>query len=267
VNMNTVKKSSKSRQYLDEIVNAHRVSALSSRRLGGIDHESNFKRTVNLDYASSLRRYLSRDQLEELVRDARKIVWPQLNQKPLRLGSVREFSKTFSNLGIVVCPTRFSAERSSYLLGFYVRKTEASGRPLICVNTAHHPAAIGATFVHEMGHHLTSDIFGSKGDEPKFLEDVGYERHLNEPFELVADVLVSLGIYPQPLAETMFSTEGRGWRSRTERGCGFSIFEYLSKQYSLSFGQGLTASRKVQYLAGLLHFTKLREALIKEFDV
>jgi hypothetical protein len=222
---------------------------------------------ATVDYAGPLRRALSRSQLDELVRDARKNVWPNLNRRPLRLGSTKEFTERFSGLGVEVRPARMPSASGLALLGFYVRKTKfLSGRPLICVNTAHHPAAVGAAFVHEMGHHLTSEIFGSQDDTPSPLMYSGYADHLQEPSELVADILVSLGIYPQTMARRMFPANGRK-RLALETDGRSELLEYLAKQYGLSFDDKMSVSQKFQYLAGLLHYTRLREALRNEFDI
>jgi hypothetical protein len=265
--MKSEKKLSKLGGFLDEIVATRRdIIEHPSRDVPRA--EAQLRRLVDLDYAGPLRKRISRDQLDDLILDARRTIWPHLNHQPLRLGSIREFSNTFSKLGIVVHPTRMSAERNP-LLGFYIRKTEIlSGRPMICVNTAHHPAAVGATFVHEMGHHLTSEIFGAGREPANFLVYTEYAKHLEEPSELVADILVSLGIYPQPLAEKMLPREGESsGRDVTTKSSSSTVLNYLSKQYGLTFDEKIPASMKVQYLVGLLHYTKLREALRDQFDL
>ncbi|HUA32923.1 MAG TPA: hypothetical protein VMA09_04915 [Candidatus Binataceae bacterium] len=223
---------------------------------------------ASLDYAGPLRRCLDRPQLNALIKDARKNVWPNLNREPLRLGSTREFSERFSGVGVEVRPARMPTSTGLALLGFYVRKTDfLSGKPLICVNTAHHPAVIGAAFVHEMGHHLTAEIFGNDDHTPSLLY-TGYSDHLNEPSELVADVLVSLGIYPQPMARKMFPQSRRSTRPTNLDVNGHSaVIDYLAKQYGLSFDDKMSVSQKFQYMAGLLHYTRLREALRNEFDL
>ena len=229
------------------------------------------KQLAGLDYAGPLRKCLDREQLDALVKDARKTVWPHLNREPLRLGSTREFSERFSGLGVEVRPAKMPSSSGLALLGFYVRKTTfLSGRPLICVNTAHHPAAVGAAFVHEMGHHLTSEIFDSHPEPASFLLYTGYADHLHEPSELVADVLVSLGIYPQPMARKMFPQNRRRKAAENTDSApteGSAILEHLTNQYGLTFNNKLSVSQRFQYLAGLLHYTKLREALRDEFDV
>jgi hypothetical protein len=266
--MKSRKNLSKLESFIGEVaaVRRHASESHSGEITGTGDEIANL---ANLDYTGPLRKCLNREQLDELIHDARKTIWPHLNLEPLRLGSIKEFSKTFSKLGIVVCPTRMSSERNQGLLGFYIRKTQVlSGRSMICVNTNHHPAAVGATFVHEMGHHLTSEIFGSHSEPASFLAYTEYAKHLNEPSELVADIMVSLGIYPQPLARKMLARKNESLGTSGSVGSSSStILKYLAKQYGLSFEQKLPGSQKVQYLAGLLHYTKLREALRDEFDL
>lgn len=227
------------------------------------------QKLATLDYVKPLRKALGRAELDELVKDARKTVWPNLNRESLRLGSTQEFSERFSVLGVEVRPAQMSSKSGLALLGFYVRKAKIlSNRPLICVNTAHHPAAIGAAFVHEMGHHLTSELFGVHEESASFMMYTGYAEHLSEPSELVADILVSLGIYPQPMARKMFpESERQKEKGFVQKNGGSTILEHLAKQYGLSFDSKLPAARKFQYLAGLLHYTKLREALHDEYGI
>ena len=73
-------------------------------------------------------------------------------------------------------------------------------RPLIYVNTAHHPLAVSATFCHEVGHHVSTELFG-RGSEPvHFFFDADYNSHLEDPGELAADAVVSIAAYPEPIA-------------------------------------------------------------------
>ncbi len=223
---------------------------------------------ASLDYAGPLRRCFDRVQLDAVIRDARRYVWPTLNRQPLRLGSTQEFSEHFSSIGVEIRPARMSSSTGLALLGFYVRKTDfLAGKPLICVNTAHHPAVIGAAFVHEMGHHLTAEIFGNEDNTPSLLY-TGYSDHLDEPSELVADVLVSLGIYPRPMARKMFPRARHSGNPTNLDANGHSaVIDYLSRQYGLSFNDTMSVSKRLQYMAGLLHYTRLREALRNEFDL
>jgi hypothetical protein len=224
---------------------------------------------ATVDYGGPLRKCLSRDQLGQLVSEAKKSVWPHLNREPLRLASPREFAKSWSSLGIDIRPAKLTSANGMALLGFYVKKTTVlSGRPLICVNTAHHRAAVGAAFVHEMGHHLTSNMFGSHDEPASFLFYTGYVQHLSDPAELIPDILVSLGIYPQPMARRLF---GEGTRKKGESGPdnvqGEKLLRYFSTQYDLTFDRKLPYDKQLQYMSGVLHYTRLREALHQEFGI
>src|SRR5262249_15426165 len=93
------------------------------------------------------------------------------------------------------------------LRGFYVQnKQRLIKRPIVYVNTAHHPGAISATFCHESGHHLTTAMFKPQGNEVHLFFDADYTAHLNDPLELAADVVVSLAGYPEPVARNIFAS-------------------------------------------------------------
>jgi hypothetical protein len=224
---------------------------------------------ATVDYGGPLRKCLGRDELNQLVAEAKKNVWPHLNRESLRLASPKEFAKSWSNLGIDIRPAKMTSANGMALLGFYVKKTKVlSGRPLICVNTAHHPAAVGAAFVHEMGHHLTSNMFGSQEEAASFLLYTGYAQHLNDPAELIPDILVSLGIYPQPMARRIFGENSRRkGESPVDESQRERLLKYFSTQYALTFDRKLPYDKQLQYMAGVLHYTRLRAALHQEFDI
>ena len=117
------------------------------------------------EYAPSVREIFGRGELEELISEARRQVWPHLNQQPLRLGSPREFREAWSPLGIEFRMAKLRSPRGMALLGFYVGKSPVSKRPLICVNTAHHRAAMSAAFAHEMEIKLAEKVGEGVGIE------------------------------------------------------------------------------------------------------
>src|SRR6516225_2993714 len=87
------------------------------------------------EYGPSVREIFARGELEELIAEARRQVWPHLNQQALRLASPREFQEAWSPLGIEFRMAKLRSARGMALLGFYVGKSPMSKRPLICVNT------------------------------------------------------------------------------------------------------------------------------------
>jgi len=225
------------------------------------------------DYARPLRRSLARSEVREIIAEARSTVWPHLNDESVRLVSPTEFTRLWSGLGVQFQLAKLSGTDGLPLLGFYVREMGGSRLPLICVNTAHHPAAIGAAFSHEMGHHLVGRLFDSHKAHAQLLTYTAYREHLNDPEELAADVLVSLGVFPEAIARKIFLSPRKASRSESVRtaelpdSVSASVLKYFEGQFGLSFGAQLPSAKKFQYLAGVIHFAKLRRALLTEYDI
>ncbi len=143
--------------------------------------------------------------------------------------------------------------------------------PLICVNTAHHPAAIGAAFSHEMGHHLVGRLFDSRKQHAHLLTYTAYGDHLDDPEELAADILVSLGVFPEAIARKIFlkpqkCTQSRSAAAKLPDSVATKVLKYFEGHFGLTFG-GLASTKKFQYLAGVIHFAKLRRALLTEYNI
>ena len=222
------------------------------------------------DYGQALRQCLSRWEVQEIADEGKTNVWPGLNRDPVRLVSPHEFVRRWSAFGVDFKFANLPWKEGLSLLGFYVNKIDrVRTRPLIFVNTAHHPAVVGVALDHEMGHHLTSRIFAAN-DGPHLLSQTGFEEHLAEPTELAADILVSLGIFPVPIARTLFSGANPvAARKRPDAlsGRGFAeLLEYIANRYGLRFEHIGGVNRRFQTLAGLVHYTKLRRALLDEYN-
>ena len=222
------------------------------------------------DYGRSLRRSLGRSQVRELVNEARNLVWPNLNNQSVRLVSPKEYTRLWSGLGVQFQLAKLGGTDGLNMLGFYVRKMGGSRLPLICVNTAHHPAAIGAAFSHEMGHHLVGQIFNSRKDHNQLLASTAYSEHLNDQEELAADVLVSLGVFPEAVARKIFAVKKDASKSdgrEIGNSVSSAVLKYMQGRYALDFTDSLPTAKKLQYLAGMIHFAKLRQALLVEYDI
>lgn len=196
------------------------------------------------------------------------MVWPRLNREPVKLVSPREFTRLWSRLGIDFKLEKFDGPRGLALMGFYAGKLGPSRRPLIYVNTAHHPAAVGAAFSHEMGHHLTAKIFAPREEHAHYLTYTAYADHLRDPAELAADSLVSLGVFPCDIARKMFEVERMPSRSAESTEPAFArVRAYLQNRYGLNLDKCLPAHKKLPYLAGMIHYSNLRRALLIEYDI
>jgi hypothetical protein len=235
---------------------------------GVITLASEIRDITNRDYRNALRRCLGRQQVQEIVRIAQSRVWPHLNREPIRLVSLDEFVRRWSTFGVDFKFARLSSKSGLSLLGFYL--TNADGlreRPLIFANVAHHPALVGVALDHEMGHHLTAQIFGSADEPSHLLSLTAFEEHMNDPVELSADALVSFGIFPAPVARALF---GYGKGTVEERALPDVVFAkvltYILDRYGFRFELIRGVGQKFQALAALVHYTKLRRALLDEYD-
>jgi hypothetical protein len=231
--------------------------------------ESEIRAIASRDYRQALRRCLNQAQVRQIVSIAKTRVWPHLNQEPVRLVSLDEFVHRWSSFGVDFKFASLSSRSGLSLLGFYL--TNADGlrkRPLIFANTAHHPALIGLALDHEMGHHLTAQIFASAEDTTHLLSLTAFEEHLTDPLELAADTLVSFGVFPAPVARALFR-DAKG----ASAGAGLSdaifdkVLEYIKDRYDVRLELIRGAHEKFQGLAALIHYTKLRRALLAEYDV
>lgn len=158
------------------------------------------------------------------------------------------------------------------LRGFYVEKRRRLlKRPLIYVNTAHQPGAVSSTFCHELGHHLTSQLFETPNEGVHFFFDADYAAHLDDPLELAADVLVSLAGYPDAAARRLFSTPWNwGLVARTGK-LSEEVFagvrNHAERRLGIDFTSKWPAKQRLNYLAGMIHYAKLRWALLAEYDL
>jgi hypothetical protein len=217
----------------------------------------------------ALRKSLGRQEVLEIVAEAKKMVWPHLNREPLRLVTPGEFTRLWSRLGVDFKLAKFDGPKGLALMGFYAGKLGPSRRPLIYVNTAHHPAAIGAVFSHEMGHHLTAKIFASQEDHAAaYMTYTAFADHLRDPAELAADCLVSLGVFPKDTARKMFAVESRLSDGGKPVETVFEkVSNYVQARYGFSMDARLPPHKKLPYLAGMIYYANLRKALLDEYDI
>lgn len=210
-------------------------------------------------------------EVREIVSAARIKAWPHLNEEAVRLGSTSEFAERAAVLGADLRITNMSWPSGLALFGFYLSKGPGlEKRPLICVNGAHHRGAIGTAFLHEVGHHVTSNLFGARAEAAQMSLYTGYEAHLSDPRELAADIMVSLGIYPRDTAVQLLGTANRKRCETTDEHLNTATLTtalgYMGRRYGFGLGS-LSTQKKLQYQAGLIHFTRLRQALLDEYDI
>ena len=226
-------------------------------------------RLWNTEYGPAVRACLSRAEVRDIVGEGKRQAWPHLNQSPVRLGSAKEFARRAHDLGADFQIASMPWPSGLAVMGFYLGKDSGlEKRPLICVNGAHHPAAVATAFLHEVGHHVTADLFSMRNDEVQLSRQVGYQSHLTAPRELAADVLVSLGLYPQRIAVKMLGN-GSARRSAAEPAQDSPAAKAVlgtARRYGLDL-ETLSIQKRLQYQAGLIHFTRLRQTLLEEYGL
>jgi hypothetical protein len=246
-----------------------RAGVLGAKQLSAWKRpQEEIRRLSQQDYAASLRRRLTRTQVGELVYRA-KDIWPHFNRAVLGPPSEEFFSRAAGALKLHIKAARY---KSLALYGFYVDRGAAAAlsKPLIFLNSAHHALAIGTAFCHEVGHHFAADIVNAKPGGVRFYFDAAYSEHLRYEGELFADVVVSLAGYPRPAANGIFS---KSERQKIARKAGPDeamiqrIRDHLCGSYGFDFSAALSPHQNLQYLAGMLHYAKLRAALLEEFDI
>jgi len=267
---------------VDEIL----ASAAGSRELAAWRFpQRDIRRLARRDYAPSLRQQLGREGLREVLRGARR-VFPKLNRDhdPLMVARWEDsanyvalgklFSSVIDKLAVHFQATPFRGPEGLALRGFYVdRDPTALKRPLIYVNTAHHPVAAAATFFHEIGHFVAAQVFEGRGDAPVHLFfDADYASHLDDIDELTADIVLSLVAYPAPVAKKIFDTPWRWSALANRQPLSNEVFAQVSEYFRLRFGvilstMDLPPRRKLNYLAGMIHFAKLRGTLLAEYGI
>ncbi len=188
--------------------------------------------------------------------------------------SLRTFSETapFSQYEqIVVEGLPYRGGSGLFLWGFScdLRK-DGERKFLIVLNTAHHPAVVAGTLLHEFGHYLYRSISGGSGASPAAMHPTfsahamhpTFSAHLSEKEELFADSVLALSIFDGKSKQVLRSLCGVGSSTSVSdlvRRADAIIdpFYRIDLQHSK-----VTAPWRIRYLAYKVHLFKLRKALL-----
>ena len=234
----------------------------------GID----FRRLLMRDYVRGLRTGLGYSEVKALVA-ACEDIFPTFNQQPLGMMKDQDFRRVARRVGVHLQAAPYVQHNGLALRGFYV--TGSPGylkRPLIFVNTAHPQLPAQTTFVHELGHHVASENLGLQAAAVNYFFDAEYSRHLSDRAELAADVTVSLAGYPANVARRIFATPwnwGLVARATNLTVAAFTeVRRHLKKSYRFDLQlKQIPEDQRLRYLAGMIHYAKLRWALLAEYDL
>jgi len=228
------------------------------------------RKLIEHDYRRSLRRCLRYHHVQTLLADFREI-FPEFNYRPVEMLTTARFAEIARALRFHIKTAPLEGAAGFALRGFYVASTTGLLKlPLIYVNTAHHPLAAMTTFLHELGHHQSCSLLDIK-HRGLHLFDTDYREHLSDPAELAADIVVSLAGYPEPAARMLFA--GQWVQSLDARAGELSaaaieeVHDHLARTYGLDLAVAMPPANRLHYLAGMIHFAKLRVAMLAEYGL
>ena len=224
-----------------------------------------------IDYVRIIRRTLDYQVLRAIICESARI-WPQLNRERVWPQPIDELVGISSDLRIHLQAAPYPGPEGMALRGFYVdRVPKMLTHPLIFLNTAHHPSAVSTTFIHEIGHHVIANVAGRAGGGVNYFFSGAHHNHVGNPAELTADVLVSLAVYPEPLARRIFAMPWEwGLVARADElpdQAFAQIRKHVQKFGGTDFGDSLTTGQCFNHLTRMIHYAKLRWALLLEYDL
>ena len=207
----------------------------------------------------------SQELLHELAEIVASLIVSRDGREWKNLSSAQLLSRLFRRLG----PREIELHARPYLhgaglkiRGFFCR-TEIKGgaRFIIFVNTAHHPGAAAASLGHELGHYVYDALKGEIAPTLALLEG-SFARHFDRESELFADCLVSLSAYSREVFREISrdGTDASAVSGRQILPHLLRVYRLIGARYSLDLRK-LSEAWRIQYLASMAHFYKLRGAL------
>jgi hypothetical protein len=239
---------------------AERVRAAAPRKI-----EKDFQPIARRDYERCLKLNFSRRELSQILESFRTAL-PNLDHEQLKPMALPSLANVASSLGLKFQANPFDGPEGAGLRGFYVA-TKALKQPLMCLNTDHHRTAINSTFWHEMGHHLTVPLLPHPEESPTLSFGRDFEEHLGDPKELAADILVSLVCYSHSAAKELFGPLLQKGSAENIHAVVSAAKTHMNAVWGFNFDNRIPAAANLHYLEGMIHFAKLRLALLAAYDI
>ena len=239
--------------------------AVGDRRpkIGLAQADDCFSGISRLNYTSSLAKTFDRKQIQGLLADLRCSL-PALNRSLFRETNLTRLASVAKELGVTL---RIEKAQDVEIRGFYLNDSALSARPLIVLNAANPSVTVAAAFWHEIGHHLTHGIFGAPRDRLNLTFASTCQDNLNDPEELLADIVMTLCAYPAAIARRTFGTAGL---TNNPRGLVKLVEKASAHVRSISGFQLSDAGpvkKKLKMMASMIHIAKLRIALLEGYGI
>jgi alkylation response protein AidB-like acyl-CoA dehydrogenase len=228
--------------------------------------ESFIRSVVELDYGAAMKKHFDRRQVKSMLAEMRRAL-PTLNLEMYRVTEVGGLSQKAADLGVVLKAHAFKGADATGLRGFYVNEAEVLKRPLIWVNTATHPTAMAASFWHEVGHHLTNRIWGTRQHRSSLTFGANYHDDFADPKEIAADMVRVMAGYPKATAERLFGGPSSAAITRNADQLVATARPYMRSAMGFDFNTGISPRENLYYLGGIIHVAKLRTTLLSEYGI
>jgi hypothetical protein len=228
--------------------------------------EKYFSAVSRLDYRSTILSQFGRRELCRAFSEFRHLL-PTLNRSVFCETDLDGLAKIASSFGIVLQRSTFEGPEGDTLRGFYINDRTMIKEPIICLNSAHHRVSRAAAFWHEMGHHLTHEIFGGPTGRLNLTYTSGDHKRLTDPQEILADVVLALAGYPKAIAERMFRS-AKGENSKSEVVLLVpKVRSYLDSITEFDWQRTASQYERLNVLARMIHIAKLRATLLNEYGI
>ncbi len=275
-------KAQKTRLPAVDALRVREVDALVSKLLDEIQVSFDNLGTPLINRLVDLKRVLSADYREApgrppkpLLRELAQIVESEIKPKFPVLSDGWDKSELLTHLTETFGPREIEVRAEPYrkgaglsLRGFFCRADSGANKKfVIFLNTAHLSGAVAATFGHELGHYIHGSLVGEHQTMAAFMEGT-FARHLTEEGEFFADSLVALAAYSRELIQRIGLADDLG------PGKSEAFFTRIKEAYGMigsryhDFGRSrLATASRVRYLTSMIHFFKLRRALLECADL
>ncbi|HVN28323.1 MAG TPA: hypothetical protein VMT64_07540 [Candidatus Binataceae bacterium] len=223
-----------------------------------------FEDIASRSYRRQLRNHFSDREIRGLVA-AMEMTVPALNRSAFGNTDTHALRTLAQPLGVEVKAVPFGDERED-LRGFYIPSRNSRIRPAMWLNTTHHRIVVASTFWHELGHHVV-DRLGEKAEALTLMYRDEYDAHMGDASELSADIMLVLAIYPKPNALKLFGRFLKADRVPDAYDLARCALRYLPSVAGFEFAREFPATGDLHHLAGMIHYAKLRWALLAEYRI
>jgi len=247
---------------LHEILGTSDTGRLRGREIKSL--AAQFNDIAGRNYPKQLRNHFSKREIRSLVA-AMEMNVPALNHKPFRDTDTARLRGLAAPLGVDVKSRPFGPEQEG-LRGFYIPSRNLRDRPVMWLNSAHHRVAVASTFWHELGHHVL-DRLGEKAESIALFYRDDYNAHMSDLSELTADIMLVLAVYPKVAAAQLFGGFLKAGRAPNAYELASGAQGYLHSMAGFEFEKDFPEDGNLHYLAGMIHYAKLRWALWVEYSI